>query len=802
MQRRQLQSAAAHCYRQLRALLSDKIQCPQAPGAGFRPKVGESPMRPRLCAILAFPPASTSVRLLRLLQRTPPRSFPLPALLALDHEPRSSLLVMSSARDPSQSSLTTPATEESFAHVLSSPSRGNRKSPPPPKLNLEDCKPVFSATEESNAAPSPSTSFVFTSSRTLRNLHNYSPSLDDAGPHPPVSSPTSSNGSQSPGRQPRAPGRPLLSPAQLARHSMGAVDARCIVSPKMRAAGFVPLPHSPAHQSSNTSGPSSPVPSPVPTPVEPPRFPPIVFFNPSNVTTTPLWDYQRNLQYGLPSGGPFVTSEAQEARQSASRPNIRPLANASSTPSSSTLVSSDPSHSSLFSMSSSRSSMTSVSSSDIHSPDGGKPPGQRALMQETVDGYPFPATPPRSRTQSYAPSAKGKQVVDAATSPTISSSTMSGSATPLAASPTPPSPSTSGSTSGSAQLSSGSGSMSPAPRARPSLRDARRGSSSLSITELCQASPRAWFTDSLFLPQSTAVSAPRSNTAASASGSRSSLSRVTNGRLVGAETQSRRSTAVSEVSADAGEVHARADLPKKSTAQGVSQEAEDDEVLKEKKRERHRGREKDREVDREKERERRRRHKAKSMKAAEHSSSSATSSPTSSPTSATPSPPRREGKAKERARVQASDLSRSVIEKAPGAAQFSSFTFPPRHTRSEPGGPHTLGSPDPLLQREREREEAEFAKDAVLAHRERDRLQYSDRERRASHRKLVPAAPTSAYTSTYDRGRGRAIRGSERRVSGGREPSVASVQSMLSGDTVFYDEHPDLAEHLVDPVEA
>ncbi|EKM59607.1 uncharacterized protein PHACADRAFT_158008 [Phanerochaete carnosa HHB-10118-sp] len=206
--------------------------------------------------------------------------------------------------DTSPSSLATSSPVESSAtHVPSSPPRESRKSPPLPKLNLDDCKPIFSSTStntSNNAAANPSTAFVFTSSRTLRNLHNYSQTTDDAqGRQPSASSQVSSHVPASPGQQhPGTPKRPALSAAQLASHSVGAVDARCIVSLSMRAAGFVPLPRSPAHRPSGMSGPSTPMHSPVPTPADPPYFPPIVFVNPSNVTTTSLWDYQRNLQYG------------------------------------------------------------------------------------------------------------------------------------------------------------------------------------------------------------------------------------------------------------------------------------------------------------------------------------------------------------------------------------------------------------------------------------------------------------------------------------------------------------------------
>lgn len=59
---------------------------------------------------------------------------------------------------------------------------------------------------------------------------------------------------------------------------------------------------------------------------------------------------------------------------------------------------------------------------------------------------------------------------------------------------------------------------------------------------------------------------------------------------------------------------------------------------------------------------------------------------------------------------------------------YSSFTFPPPDHRKPA---HTLGERDVALEREREREAGEFAKDQVLAHRERDRRHARRTEQRA-----------------------------------------------------------------------
>ena len=85
------------------------------------------------------------------------------------------------------------------------------------------------------------------------------------------------------------------------------MNARSLLGPKMRAAGFVNLPNTLGSRSdlSFPSTPSSPsVYSSVsgyvlPTPSDPPIFPPIVFVNPTAVTTTSMWEYQRSMNWNL-----------------------------------------------------------------------------------------------------------------------------------------------------------------------------------------------------------------------------------------------------------------------------------------------------------------------------------------------------------------------------------------------------------------------------------------------------------------------------------------------------------------------
>ncbi|KAI0721943.1 hypothetical protein C8T65DRAFT_692086 [Cerioporus squamosus] len=183
------------------------------------------------------------------------------------------------------------------------------KAIPPTFINLADCKPILSTTStntSTNSSGNGTTAFVFTSSRTLRALQGEEASSPNAGSIP--SSPSTPSITVSDGSSHLARSRASLTLSQLVRHSDGAVDARSLLGPKMRAAGFVNLPNTLGLRSS-LSCPSTPSSSAftsvsvnaLPTPSAPPDFPPIIFFNPSAVAMAPMWEYQREMQWSLTS---------------------------------------------------------------------------------------------------------------------------------------------------------------------------------------------------------------------------------------------------------------------------------------------------------------------------------------------------------------------------------------------------------------------------------------------------------------------------------------------------------------------
>jgi hypothetical protein len=689
-----------------------------------------------------------------------PRSFQsASSSLASDYEHRSPSLLMSNSPHSTPGSVCTPArsfTLDSFPKKASnSPPRLHRKSPPPPKLNLDDLKPTISTTTtntSTNASLNPSTAFVFTSSRTLRSLHNHSLSAGDAQPLlPPANilpSPRSSPTDAPSSRSTRASKRVVLSQAQLALHSVGALDARCIVSPSMRAAGFVPLPHSPLYQPSSLSDSSTPMPSPVITPAEPPRFPPIVFFSSPNVTSTPLWEYQRNLAYGLSTVNSAGWEYGPSASKPAARPSIHPLSvskdqnsgsNSSELESNSTSFGS--SFSSLFSKGASQSSMTSIASSDYAGFEDEEKSSQRlrepSPRHAPVDGYPFPTSPPRNflRPHESAPSTGFSQPIPLTLSPSVSS-TASGSVTPLAPSPNASVTSLPQPSSGSGSTSTtGSGSLSPL-RSEAGDRAVSHMSKDLSITELCMPSPHAWIADTLLLPQLHSVPASKGDIGRGTGGSSDRKVIAPSGEKQGEGAKGVAQARPDLLARDGktlrqegleGVKHTSSAKLKLGAVEGNEDEGE---VLKAKKKDKYRGREKDREGDKEKGKERRR-HRGKASTAKSHSSSS----PTSSPTSRTPSPPDDEEQGRTKV---AKDRSRSTKEKAllGSSSSFSSWSFPPRDDRLAVHKPHTLGSRDSKLERERAWEAGEFAKDTVLAHRERDRqhAREVERDRRGSHK--------------------------------------------------------------------
>ncbi|OSC96718.1 hypothetical protein PYCCODRAFT_1455264 [Trametes coccinea BRFM310] len=317
-----------------------------------------------------------------------------------------------------------------------------RKSPAPSFINLNDCKPILHSTftnTSTNSSNHGSKAFVFTSSRTLRALqqqedygfHQLSPSSSIASSPatPPTPSSTSSNGRH----------RAQLTLSQLTKHSEGAIDARSLIGPKMREAGFVNLPHTmssrsdlgtPGTPASPSSPPSSSASSssfPVsvlfhPTPSNPPIFPPIVFLNPTLLTASSMWEYQRDPRWSFSTAtGRSTHASAQqhppatssnEATPAASDPSTSgffppvaahpprrvgmPASSGSSSSDSSGLLSSSGSSSTLVSTDSSPS--TGLSSVEETDEDEGK---AKALVVEPSE-YPFPPTydhplPARSR---------------------------------------------------------------------------------------------------------------------------------------------------------------------------------------------------------------------------------------------------------------------------------------------------------------------------------------------------------------------------------------------------------------------
>ncbi|KAI0751291.1 hypothetical protein C8Q80DRAFT_564800 [Daedaleopsis nitida] len=116
-----------------------------------------------------------------------------------------------------------------------------RNSSTPTFINLDDCKPILSTTTtntSTNSSANGKTAFVFTSSRTLRALQDQEEQYHSVAPSP--SSPPASPESES---SYHARSRASLTLSQVVKHSEGAIDARSLIGPKMRAAGFVNLPN-------------------------------------------------------------------------------------------------------------------------------------------------------------------------------------------------------------------------------------------------------------------------------------------------------------------------------------------------------------------------------------------------------------------------------------------------------------------------------------------------------------------------------------------------------------------------------
>ncbi|KAI0637741.1 hypothetical protein C8Q77DRAFT_386897 [Trametes polyzona] len=418
-----------------------------------------------------------------------------------------------------------------------------RKSPPPTFINLDDCKPLISTTTtntSTNSSNHGTTAFVFTSSRTLRALQDQEDRRRSPGSPvasspatPPTPSSTSSYGSRH---------RAQLTLSQLTKHSEGAIDARSLIGPKMRAAGFVNLPHTLGSRSdlSSPGTPCSPyMTSPVSAhfprmPNDPPNFPPIVFINPFAATTISMWDCQRNaLRSSSRPGrsshsdsgtaanedtpGPALASSDFFAPSSASRPPRRmPMreSSGSSSSESSGLLSSSGSSSTLFSSASSPSSgLTSVEETDEESRESDAKGKAKAKVVEPSE-YPFPPAYDHSHSPKSAKS--GSRASSATASPTsyagpvaaASSSSVRLPTCPLTISHrqdartrplTPPRQQRSSRDRTDGARARGKPSVAPTPTFATAKRP--QAQRQYSLTELCDSSPFIWLTKSdMFAP--------------------------------------------------------------------------------------------------------------------------------------------------------------------------------------------------------------------------------------------------------------------------------------------------------------
>ena len=192
------------------------------------------------------------------------------------------------------------------------------------------------------------TAFVFTSSRTLRALQDTEEedSRDQCPPDASISLVpcTPSPLSSTPPAQHTKTQRASLTLSQLDKHSEGAISARSLLDPSMRAAGFVNLPHSRLSQRSVgiagalSKSPHSQrtLPSIFPTKPpsrNPPDFPPILFVKPSHVTTTSMWENQMKIGPSLAMTYPrriaLGSATSRSVRTSKSSPRPRVLSGAS-----------------------------------------------------------------------------------------------------------------------------------------------------------------------------------------------------------------------------------------------------------------------------------------------------------------------------------------------------------------------------------------------------------------------------------------------------------------------------------------
>ncbi|EMD41012.1 hypothetical protein CERSUDRAFT_91766 [Gelatoporia subvermispora B] len=412
------------------------------------------------------------------------------------------------------------------------PKSSSRRGALPP-LDLAGCRPPIPVA----ISPRPSvsvqltasgtTAFVFTSSRSRAHFPPDvgSPAYSQSPPGSPVS----------PRMAPRQPA-PVLTHAQLARHSSGAVDTRTILGPNMRAAGFVHLPH--AHMTPTSAPSTSPTgSSTASTPCDPPPFPPIVFYPPTAGSSVPMWEYQRTLPcdmggFGKKRASSNVRGEVA-AMTSGPKSNVDP---GPSTSASSTLLSpidlpASTSGSTILSGSSSLTLVSSSSSSSLLGPawdfrHGDKETADakssakakakaRALDPDAgLAEYPFPITPPQMKSTSRPASGLHSSITAFTLSRTTSGSDADKGEGPSRShthshshslsythphSNAHPSEHHRSHTSKAASVSVASPSMSLLsataydPSTTPRFATARRPpAAALSITQLCECAPSAW----------------------------------------------------------------------------------------------------------------------------------------------------------------------------------------------------------------------------------------------------------------------------------------------------------------------
>ncbi|KAI0092584.1 hypothetical protein BDY19DRAFT_493191 [Irpex rosettiformis] len=716
-----------------------------------------------------------------------------------------------------------------------------RRSPPPPRLNLEGCKPILATATTTtntpnNAASRPSTAFVFASSLTLRNFHNYQSPTWNPALLPAEDTNVSSKGANSvpstgtvtcESMQKHGWEKPKLSPAQLARHSSGALDARCTVSSDMRAAGFVPLTRS---SSSAPSALSTPAMTPLPTPEHPPHFPPMVFINPAQMTNVSMWDYQRRLAYGPLIGLGFTTANDS--------PSSNPAMSAAQSPSelfqpshSYSPISSVSSSSLLLAMSGSLSNVTSVPSLAPQSPPRllrplcGRfeqyTPGENGTLSVYkddvlgVDDYPFSRQLFTNLPAEPSPHglASPMELHTMTASGSIASLAQSSLGTP----PVEPTPSTVQCETSpvfsmnprrpkakSVQFNTPSFKSKVAQECEQKLREKSHATKTpVGITELCSDSPFAWYTDPLVLPRtpSDSFSGIGSYSSMSLASSNSGSSKWRPSVVLSREKSpggmGTVSIAPSNPSGSETVNVAIVEQPRQEKLEqggevvgptGVGREDVDEAVVEglkggdteSEKCSRH-GRQRDKDKDWEIEREERREQRRLKMREAGLNAVSENGG----------------------TKPWSSYKSNKVKGKSPKAtvAAYSEI-FPPKDVRLSLEHPHILGSYDAVLVKERSREAGKAVKDQVLAHRERDReharltnrWSLSDDETRLSQKRRASKTMTladmrsphssSSTSKSSARGRGRG----HCEPCSTRGHSIGSVTSPLSdGETIVGD---------------